>query len=154
MAVSSRMQSRLASIDKLVSEGYKLSRVWNAFPVLISSSGARKNISVTGPAGFSWIAFFFPFAVCAQVKEWSYFYVAGFVYLVGAVIHKALGWDPSSALGIALGFQYGLYYPYLRWLSLQEQRQEMSVGLSIVIGLLLSVVCIIPSIVFEGLFIS
>ena len=151
MAISSKMKARLESIDRLVSEGYRVTKIYNALPVLATSSGARKNITVSGPAGFSWIAFFFPFAVCAQIKEWSYFYVAGFVYLTGSVLHKIFGWDPSSALGLALGFQYGLFFPYLRWLALQENRTELTAVNSVVVGLLMSVMCAVPSVAVEAL---
>ena len=154
MAISPQMKSRLESIDKLVAEGYSVKKVWDAFPALESSNGVTKNVLASSPAGFSWIAFFFPFAVCAQIKEWSYFYVTGFIFLAGSLVYKLTGWDPGYALGIAIGVQYGFFYPYLRWQALRKGDRELGVGLSILVGIALSTLCALPSIVFELLFIE
>lgn len=154
MTISPKMRPRLEAIDKLVHEGYKIKKVWDAFPVLESSSGVVRNVFSSSPAGFSWIAFFFPFAVCAQIKEWSYFYVTGFILLAGSFLYKITGWDPGYALSIAIGVQYGFFYPYLRWQALRKGDRELGVGLSILVGILLSVLCALPSIVFELLFVE
>jgi hypothetical protein len=154
MAISPQMKSRLDSIDKLIAEGYRVKKVWDAFPALESSNGVTKNVLASSPAGFSWIAFFFPFAVCAQIKEWSYFYVAGFIFLAGSILYKITGWDPSYSLGAIIGYLYGFYYPYLRWQAHQKGGEEFKVGTAILIGLLLSLVCALPSIVFETVFID
>jgi hypothetical protein len=110
MGISPKMKARLESIDRLVLDGYRVKKIYNAWPELATLSGVPKNITISNPAGFSWIAFFFPFAVYAQIKEWSYFYVAGFVSLGGSVLNKIVGWDPSMLLGLALGLQYGIFF--------------------------------------------
>ena len=79
MSISAQMQSRLDRIDALIKEGHTLEKKWGYYPDLKTSSGKSVNIfgplfRLSGPAGFSWIAFFFPWAVCAQIREWSYFY--------------------------------------------------------------------------------
>lgn len=152
--VSKEMLVRLEAIDKLVSQGYQIKKTWDAIPGLVSSSGVKKSILGSSPAGFSWIAFLFPFAVCAQIKEWSYFYVVGSLYLAGSVFYKVSGWDPAFVIGLALGVQYAYYYPYLRWLAVKGSRAELGKGASIVLGLLYSFLCIIPSLVFEAIFIG
>jgi hypothetical protein len=151
MGISPKMKARLESIDRLVLDGYRVKKIYNAWPELATLSGVPKNITISNPAGFSWIAFFFPFAVYAQIKEWSYFYVAGFVSLGGSVLNKIVGWDPSMLLGLALGLQYGIFFPYLRWIALQENRTELAVGPSIAVGLLMSAMCTIPSIALDAL---
>lgn len=151
--VSKQMRVRLEAIDKTVSQGYKVKKIWDAIPGLVGSSGIDKSV-FSSPAGFSWIAFFFPFAVCAQIREWSYFYVAGSLYLAGSILYKASGWDPAAIIGLALSLQYGYYYPYLRWLAIQDEKAELSRGSSILLGLLLSFACIIPSMLFETVFIG
>lgn len=152
--VSKEMLPRLEAIDKLVSQGYQVKKNWDAIPGLVGSSGIDKSVFVSSPAGFSWIAFFFPFAVCTQIKEWSYFYVVGSIFLAGSVFYKASGWDPAYAISIGIGYQYGFYYPYLRWLAIQNNKTEMDKGTSILLGLLLSFACVIPSIIFEAIFIG
>lgn len=153
-SISKEMLARLKEIDKLASQGYQVKKIWDAIPGLVGSSGIDKSVLVSSPAGFSWIAFFFPFAVCAQIKEWSYFYVTGSLFLAGSVFYKVSGWDPSYAISLVIGYQYGFYFPYLRWLAIQNNRSELDKGSSILLGLLLSFACAIPSIIFEAIFIG
>ena len=73
------MKSRLDRIDALISEGYTLNKIWGFYPDLKTSAGKSVDIfgslfRLAGPAGFSWVAFFFPWAVCVQIREWSFFY--------------------------------------------------------------------------------
>jgi len=152
--VSKEMLARLEAIDKLASQGYQVKKIWDAIPGLVGSSGIDKSVLISSPAGFSWIAFFFPFAVCTQIKEWSYFYVAGSLFLAGSVFYRASGWDPSYVIGMAIGYQYGFYFPYLRWIAIQNNKPELDKGSSILLGLLLSFACVIPSIIFEAIFIG
>lgn len=153
-SLSKEMLVRLEAIDKLVSQGYQVKKIWAAIPALASSSGIDKSILVASPAGFSWIAFFFPYAVCAQIKEWSYFYVAGSTYLVGSVFYKITGWDPAFIVGLVVSYQYAFYFPYLRWLAIQNKGPELGKASSILVGLLLSFASIMPSLIFEAFFVS
>jgi hypothetical protein len=152
--VSKEMLARLEAIDKLVSQGYQVNKIWDTIPMLVNSSGINKSVLATSPPGFSWIAFFFPFSVCTQIKEWSYFFAAGAMYLIGSVFYKVSGWDPTFIISLSIAYQYGLYFPYLRWLAIQNQKTELPQGSSIILGLLLSFACVIPSILFEAIFID
>ena len=154
MTVSKEMLGRLEVIDKLASQGYLVKKTWDSIPGLFGSSGLNKSVLVSSPAGFSWVAFFFPFAVCTQIKEWSYFYVVGSMYLAGSVFYKVSGWDPAIIIGLVIGYQYGFYFPYLRWLAIQNDKPELDKGSSVLLGLILSFVCVIPSIIFEAVFIG
>ena len=154
MTVSKEMLARLEAIDKLTSQGYQVKKIWDAIPTLTSSSGLDKSVLVSSPTSFSWIAFFFPYAVCAQIKEWSYFYVAGSTYLAGSILYKITGWDPTFIVGLAVSYQYGFYFPYLRWLAIQDKRPELDKTSSIILGLLLSFACVLPSLIFEAIFIG
>ena len=152
--VSKQMLARLEIIDKLASQGYLVKKTWESIPGLVSSSGLDKSVLISSPAGFSWIAFFFPFAVCTQIKEWSYFYVVGSMYLAGSIFYKISGWDPAFIIGLGIGYQYGFYFPYLRWLAIQNDKPELDKGSSVLLGLVLSFVCVIPSVIFEAFFIG
>jgi hypothetical protein len=152
--VSKEMLVRLEAIDKLISQGYQVNKIWDTIPMLVTSSGINKSVLVTSPPGFSWIAFLFPFAVCTQIKEWSYFFAVGAMYLIGSVFYKVSGWDPTFIISLSIAYQYGLYFPYLRWLAIQNQKTELPQGSSIILGLLLSFACVLPSILFEAIFID
>ncbi len=152
-SVSNEMRVRLASIDKLIAEGFHIEMVWDAFPQLISSNGSVKSVWTSSPAGFSWIAFFFPYAVCAQIREWSYFYVIGCAFLAGSIFYKISGWDPAIAISVGSSSLYGYTYPFLRWSALRKSKSELDVGPSIAVGLVLSLLAVIPSIIFESIFI-
>ena len=72
------LKSRLDRIDALISEGYTLNKIWGFYPDLKTSAGKSVDIfgslfRLAGPAGFSWVAFFFPWAVCVQIREWPFF---------------------------------------------------------------------------------
>ena len=148
--VSEAMKLRLNAIDEHLSHGYTLQKDFGAFPVLIGSDNRRHNISIIkNPAGFSWIAFFFPFAVCTQIRVWSYFYVSSIVFIIAALIAVSTGYDPSISASIAMSLMYGLYFPYLRHMARARNVQEVSRGMSIIIGLLLSVLAAVPSYVID-----
>jgi len=147
MPISKEMQLRLARIDEVVEQGFIISKVYGAFPQLAASNGSVKNIFL-GPAGFSWIAFFFPSAVCAQIKEWSYFYVLAVTALLLSIISKVTGW-PLSYAGNAIAVTYAFYYPYLRWLANKNKREELGIASSIFIGLTFSILSIVPSLMVD-----
>ena len=76
--LSSNMRAKIDKIEQYTATGYVL-RKSNWCPVFVSQDGREHSISLlsNNPAGFSWIGFFFAFAVCTQIREWSYFYVLG-----------------------------------------------------------------------------
>lgn len=57
-------------------------------------------------------------------------------------------------IGLAIGYQYAYYFPYLRWLAIHEERSELDTATSIILGLVLSFTCIIPSLIFEAIIID
>ena len=67
------MKIKLDRIDALISEGYTLNKTWGYYPDLKTSSGKSVNIfgslfRLSGPAGFSWIAFFLPLG-CLRANQ-------------------------------------------------------------------------------------
>lgn len=148
------MQAKISKINKLVDEGYVLTRTKYGFVDCKNSSGRSVNIFglFRSPAGFSWIAFFFPFAVCSQIKEWSYFYYCGILLAIASLIQGITGFEAGSAVGIAIGVQYAYMFPYLRKIASDSGVVDSSVGKSIVIGILLSILAAIPSMIIDGVF--
>jgi len=147
------MQEKVDKIDKLIENGYSLRKTSFGFIDLRNSSG--KPVGVGGfnsPAGFSWIGFFFPFAVCSQIKEWSYFYINGCLSIILSIIHGAAGIDASNAGGIGIGIAYGYMMPYLRKIAKDDGIEDKPVGISIVTGILLSIACVIPSLIIDSIY--
>ncbi|MCF8140598.1 MAG: hypothetical protein K9J75_05790 [Cyanobium usitatum Tobar12.5m-G36] len=150
--ISPEMQKRLSAIRKLLEEGYTLDKILNAFPELRNNSG-RSIVpnSVRNPAGFSWIAFFFPYAVCTQIREWSYFYVSGIIYFLTSIMSAIIKNDLSSVSNIAISLSYGIFFPYLRYIAIQKGVEEIPRGKSIIYGLLLGVVAVMPSLALDSI---
>lgn len=152
MAISPQMNRRLEAISALVQNGYTVKKEWDAFPCLVAANGTKKPINLfSNPAGFSWIGFWFPFAVCTQIKEWSYFYVSGVLFLITSIISAVIHANLSNAASIAIAVMYGMYFPYLRYMAKEKNVGENSVGFSIVVGLLLAIVAAVPSIVIDSM---
>ena len=68
-----------------------------------------------------------------------------------------IGWelidiDINTGLGIGIGIFYGYIFPYQRWLFLKSNKKEIEVFKSIIIGLLLTIVAAIPSMILYGLY--
>lgn len=137
-----------------LTNGYSLTKPKYGFVDLKNSSG--RSISVYGifrsPAGFSWIAFFFPFAVCSQIKEWSYFYYIGVVSAIASLVQGITGFEASNAVGIAIGVQYAYMFPYLRKLASDAGVVDNSVGKSIAYGVVFSLIAVIPAIIIDVIF--
>ena len=150
--ISPEMQKRLLAIQKFLEEGYTLDKMLNAFPELRSNSGRSIGPnSARNPAGFSWIAFFFPYAVCTQIREWSYFYVSGIIYVLTSIISSVLKNELSSVSNIAISLSYGIFFPYLRYIAVQKGVEEIPRGKSIIYGLLLAVVAVMPSLALDSI---
>jgi len=149
--ISPEMEKRLSAIHKLVKEGYTLDKTLNAFPELRNNSGRSIGLNTrTNRAGFCWVAFFFPFAVCTQIREWSYFYVTGIIYVLVSIASSIIKVDLSSFANIAVSLCYGIYYPYLRYIAIQKGVEEIPRGKSIIYGILLAVLSVIPSLVLDS----
>ena len=147
------MQVRSDRIEARINEGHSLEKKWGYYPDLKTSSGKSVNIfgplfRLSGPAGFSWIAFFFPWVVCAQIREWSYFY---FVCLFSLFATAAnIAFDTSSGITFLTSFCYANMFPYLRYLAKKRDVQEISKGSSIVIGFSLGVLALVPSFILAA----
>ncbi|MDC0325942.1 hypothetical protein OAL60_00735 [bacterium] len=154
MSTSSQMQAKIGKINKLIAEGYSLTKSRYGFVDLKNSSG--RSISIYGilssPAGFSWIAFLFPFAVCSQIKEWSYFYYIGVVSAIASLVQGITGFEASNAVGIAIGVQYAYMFPYLRKIASDSRVVDNPVGKSIVYGVVFSLIAVIPAIIIDVVF--
>ena len=152
MAISPNMQDRVEKIEKLIQEGYSLQKTNYGLPEFKTSSGKFVNIFGKSPAGFSWVAFLFPFAVCTQIKEWTYFYVAAAIFALASIIHGILGYDATLGASLSIGVLYGYAFPYLRKIAKDNGIEDQSKVKSIVIGLFLSIVASIPSIILDNFF--
>ena len=149
------MQGKLEKIESLIQDGYTLKKKEYGVIDFRNSSGKPVNISggfKSSPAGFSWIGFFFPFAVCAQIKEWSYFYICGCFFSILALLHGVTGYNTDTAGGIAISITYGYMFPYLRKIAKDNGIADQPKGQSILVGILLSIACSIPSIIIDIIF--
>ena len=151
MSTSQQMQKRLDKIQGLIDEGYTLEKKFG-FPLLKTSEGKSKPVGgFNSPTGFSWIAFFFPFAVCTKIREWSFFYISAIVFIVISLASLII--DPSYDLvrgaTVGIGVMYGVYYPYLRYLANEKGIEEIPILISILLGLFLSFLCILPSSIID-----
>lgn len=76
MTVSAAMQARLDKIEAHLNEhNLRFEKRYGFYPVLKSNSNDSVKPLPTRRAtgsGFSWIAFFFSFAVCTQIREFSF----------------------------------------------------------------------------------
>ena len=151
--ISPSMGSRLDRIDRFLNHGYSLEKSYFA-PVFISNDGRKLAINIfsNNPAGFSWIGFFFGFAVFTQIREWSYFYVIAATDIVASVLSICFNRDITIGVSLAISVMYGMYFPYLRHIALKQGIPEIGKTRSIIQGLLLSVLAVIPGSVITYLF--
>lgn len=143
--LSSNMQARIDRIEQYTSTGYVL-RKSNWCPVFVSQDGRQHSISLlsNNPAGFSWIGFFFAFAVCTQIREWSYFYVLGIANFTLSLLSILFKRDVTFAADIGIAIMYGIYFPYLRCMALSQALPEIGKGRSIIQGIFLSIIVVVP----------
>jgi len=142
--LSRNMRARIDKIEQYTANGYVL-RKQHGFPVFVSQDGRLHGINLSSsPAGFSWIGFFFPFAVCAQIREWSYFYVVGIADFTLSLLSIIFKGDITFTAGIAISIFYGIYFPYYRYMALSQALPEIGKGQSIILGILLSILVVVP----------
>ena len=158
MTVSVAMQARIDKIDAHLNEhNLRVEKLYGFYPILKSNSNdSTKPLAWRGPkgSGFSWIAFFWPFAVLTQIREFSFFGFVAIINIITAWIHVLTGADLSAATGIFIAVNYAFWYPYLRYLALKEDKEEMSVVASIFLGFLLIFAAAMPAALIETLFTS
>ena len=153
MAISRQMQARFETIESLVENGYSLQKMWGYYPNLVKPSGESVNIfggffSFSGPAGFSWIAFFFPWAVCAQIREWSFFYFLGIFDLFSTILN--LSFNTSSNISwVLIGYFYANMFPYLRYMASNKGITELPKAASIFLGFTLCIVAAMPALLLS-----
>ena len=159
MTLSPQMKLKMEKIDSLIDKGYGLKTQFGTLiPNLISPQGKSINnfsrrYGDDPLAGFSWIAFFFPFALATQIRHWSYFWFVGIIaFLLDIFVAIPFNIDINTWLGIGIGIFYGYTFPYQRWLFLKSNKKEIGVFKSIIIGLLLTIVAAIPSMILYGLY--
>ena len=159
MALSSEMKIKLDKIDTLIEKGY-LVKAKSDFPVpiLISPEGKAVNIYLQGKygddslPGFSWIAFFFPFVFATKIRDWKYFWLLGIVVFVLSIIESIFNIDLSLGASFGIPLFYGSGYPFQRWLFVKSNKEEIGTFVSVLLGILLSLVALIPSFVIYGIF--
>ena len=148
------MKIKLDRIDALISEGYTLNKAWGYYPDLKTSSGKSVNIfgslfRLSGPAGFSWIAFFFPWAVCVQIREWPFFYSLFIFSLFDTIL--AIFFEASTSIASLLSlltcYWYACMFPYLRYIATKQDVEEISKTSSILIGFVLCLLALTPSLI-------
>ena len=159
MTLSPQMKLKMEKIDSLIDKGYALKTQFGTLiPNLISPQG--KSINTFSRrygddplSGFSWIAFFFPFALATQIRHWSYFWFVGIIaFIFDIFVAIPFDIDINTGLGIGIGMFYGYTFPYQRWLFLKSNKKEIGVFKSIIIGLLLTIVAAIPSMILYSLY--
>ena len=150
--VSPQMMVRLRRIHALVKQGYKVEKQFGIFPFLRSPTGQTIQPSLwkKGYIRGSWIGFFFPYVICYQIRDYSYFWYTGSLYVVASFLFLATKVDISIAMGITFSIQYALYIPYLRYIASRAGVRPRSLRKSIPLGLLLSIISVIPSMIIES----
>ena len=159
MTLSPQMKLKMEKIDSLIDKGYVLKTQFGTLiPNLISPQGKStstfsRRYGDDPLAGFSWIAFFFPFALATQIRHWSYFWFVGIIaFLLDIFVAIPFNIDINTGLGIGIGMFYGYTFPYQRWLFLKSNKKEIGVFKSIIIDLLLTIVAAIPSMILYSLY--
>lgn len=151
--VSPQMLQRLQRIHALVIQGYRIEKVLGTFPVIRALNGRTLPPAISGQGsvgGFSWIGFFFPFVICFQIREWSYFWLSaivsvllsipvGFVANLDASAAEGLDYLLTLSASMALGIYYGIATPQLRYIHAHRDAQSFGIKRSILLGSLLAV---------------
>ena len=104
---------------------------------------------LSGPAGFSWIAFFFPWAVCVQIREWPFFYSLFIFSLFDTILSIFFEASTSTAslLSLLTCYWYACMFPYLRYLAAKKNVDEVSKTSSFLIGFVLCLLALTPSLI-------
>ena len=159
MTLSPQMKLRLDKIDALVEKGYLVKTNGDfPLPILISPKGKAVNTYLQGKygddslPGFSWIAFFFPFVLATKIRDWKYFWFLGIVVFILSIIESIFNIDLTIVASFGIPLFYGSGYPFQRWLFVKSNKEEIVTFVSVLLGILLSVVALIPSFIIYGIF--
>ena len=154
MTISSQMKLRLEKIDKLIDKGFVLKTSLKGFFPSVNTPECKKvnifseNFEDLSLPGFSWIAFIFPFAVAAQIRNWSFFWfvaILSFLCELFIAIPLNLGLSLSFVLDIFISYIYAYNFPYHRWLFSYTHKKELGKINSILLGLFLIMLSLIPT---------
>mgnify|MGYP001471371462 CR=1 FL=1 len=153
MAISTQMQERLNKIEFLIKKGYTLkTEFYNLIPKLTSPNGEIVNTYKGSHKdellpNFSWIAFFFPFAVAAQIRNWNYFWLVGIFGFLVEMLSLITKLNSLSYAEVAIALLYGYWFPYQRWFFKKSNKEELGKIQSILVGIGLSIVASIPAVI-------
>ena len=153
MALSTQMQTRINNIEILTEKGYKLkTEFYNLVPNLTSPNGKAVNIYQGRYEddllpNFSWIAFFFPFAVAAQIRHWNYFWLVGIFGFCIDILSLITKIESLTYANLGIAFLIGYWFPYQRWFFRKSSKEELGKIQSIFVGIGLTFVASIPSII-------
>ena len=93
--------------------------------------------------------FFFPWAVCVQIREWPFIYSLFIFSLFDTIL--AIFFEPStsitSLLSLLTYYWYACMFPYLRYLAAKQNVDEVSKTSSILIGFVLCLLALTPSLI-------
>ena len=153
MVLSTQMQSRVNKIQFLIEKGYTLKTgFYDLVPKLTSPNGELVNIYKGRYEddllpNFSWIAFLFPFAVAAQIRNWNYFWLIGIFGFLIEILSLITQLDSLFYAEFGITFLYGYWFPYQRWFFQKSNKEELGKIQSIFVGLGLSFVAAIPGMI-------
>tara|TARA_B100001057_G_scaffold372582_1_gene376808 strand:+ start:361 stop:837 length:477 start_codon:yes stop_codon:yes gene_type:complete len=153
MVLSTQMQKRLNKIESLVEKGYTLKKeFYDLTPILTSHNGEPVNIYQGRYKddllpNFSWIAFFFPFAVAAQIRHWNYFWLVGIFGFLIEILSLITKLDSLSYAEFGITLLYGYWFPYHRWFFKKSNKEDLGKIQSILVGIGLTIVASIPSLI-------
>ena len=153
MVLSTQMQSRVNKIQFLIEKGYTLKTgFYDLVPKLTSPNGELVNIYKGRYEddllpNFSWIAFLFPFAVAAQIRNWNYFWLIGIFGFLIEILSLITQLDSLFYAEFGIAFLYGYWFPYQRWFFQKSNKEELGKIQSIFVGLGLSFVAAIPGMI-------
>ena len=153
MSLSTQMQTRVNKIESLIEKGYTLkTEHYDLIPNLTSPNGKKVNVKRgmhdDNPLpNFSWIAFFFPFVVAAQIRHWNYFWLVGIFGFLIEILSLITKLDSLTFAEVGISFLYGYWFPYQRWFFQKSNKEELGKIQSIFVGLGLSIVAAIPGMI-------
>ena len=153
MALSTQMQARVNNIEILTEKGYTLkTEFYNLIPNLTSPNGKAVNIYQGRYEddllpNFSWIAFFFPFAVAAQIRHWNYFWLVGIFGFLIDIVSIITKIESITYANLGIAFLFGYWFPYQRWFFRKSNKKELGKIQSIFVGIGLTIVASIPSLI-------
>ncbi len=170
MAISKKMNLRLEKIEDLIDQGYvlKSSFIKDFYHQLIDKKGKRVNTFQFSPfrskkiegntlPGISWIAYFIGPLCAVKIKHWGYFWIAGILFFISALIDLGLtnafkvDINLSILISQIFNYIYAINFPYQRWLFSKSNKRELGNLKSYLYSILLLNLVLIPSILISAI---